>query len=359
MSLLLLLIGLVAVSDALLLWNFVPIYFRVGIPVYRREISVEAEGRTPEIAEVIEAQLPASAWPRFAMCKLDSDEYAFRERLFAGAVTYTPIMHGTLTFDPAARLVKVTGRLNWFPIALSVYVAASYREDGGFFIILTLAIIAIIYFIQVTRFSQVVATAARLFASTSIDSNADFNSRRSPRRSTLSNNLSLDRFPTSAVAIVGVVLLVGIIFRLADSEDPYPILSAAFPAVNAISVESISPPSVEFAVASSKKSSRYRGSMKLGLSAEGLAMVPTFPSSLFRKKSVVPLSAISGCGVRNWGGGVRDALVLIGRTGTEISIENSRESNIVFSWCSKYGIPMISEQELAAWQDKGARLPQR
>jgi len=43
-------------------------------------------------------------------------------------------------------------------------------------------------------------------------------------------------------------------------------------------------------------------------------------------------------------------------TGTEISVENSPESKLVFAWCSENGLPMMSEHELDVWRHKGARL---
>jgi len=352
------LVGLIAVLDVLLLLKFVPLYFQFGIPVYRRKITVNGAGQTPGTAEAIEEQLPTSAWPGFALREIGRSEYAFRERLFGGGLlTYTPIMHGTITFDARTGLVIVMGRLNWLPIALFTYLIASFGEaSDSFFIAIGLLIAVVIYLIQAVRFSQVADSAATLWASTSSTRRPEIHSGALGDRSSPPGSLGLARILTGLVAGIGAVLLVRMMFLMANSEDPYPDLAKAYPATKADSVALLSPPSVEFTVDNLRKSSRYRGSMKLALSPQEFWLVPTFPSSLFRKNVAIPLGDISGCGSRYWGGGERDALVLIERTATEISVENSPESKLVFAWCAENGLPMMSEHELDVWRHKGAPL---
>jgi hypothetical protein len=354
-------IACIALADLICSWKFVPLYFRIGIPVFWRKIGGLPDGNEVITAEMLEWQMPDSAWPAFSFQEIGANEFGFRERFFSGRLKYTPFMHGTLTLDPTLGRAAVVGRVNWFPLALIAFAFFGLPDSSDIqFGVALLLIVGIIYAIQVVRYSQVAVAAETLLPSpTGVDIDLG-DPRQSLQPRTPPSKIRADRIPTTLIVAVGTALVIGFLAAFGVRADPYRDLSSAFPSTSsAPKTKALSPPAIRLYTASSRKSSRHRASMDIALSAEAVELVPTFPSNLFFRRVVIPIADVSGCGKTNWGNGVLDALILVGRTSTEISIENSPAANTVFRWCNDNRVPMVSERELRDWEYKGVPLPDR
>jgi hypothetical protein len=71
-------------------------------------------------------------------------------------MTYTPVMHGLLSFDRCQGIVSVTGYANWFPLAFVFFFFEGIAQhDDLFFAFALFAILGVIYAIQASRFSNI------------------------------------------------------------------------------------------------------------------------------------------------------------------------------------------------------------
>jgi hypothetical protein len=156
----------IAIVEMILSWQFVPLYFRAGIPVFQRKIECPHVGQPPATAEEIEYRLPESRWPSFSVQDIGAGQFGFREQAFSGSMRYTPVMHGQLIFDSTRNCVIVNGRLNWYLVVLVGVAIPHFKTDFDFsFAIVFLVIIGVIYWTQASRYSSVATTAADIWNS--------------------------------------------------------------------------------------------------------------------------------------------------------------------------------------------------
>ena len=163
----------VVVAELLLSGRFNRFYFTVGLPIFRREASCSPGVNSPPTTAQLEAATTGGALPGMVFRGLGNSEYAFREAAFGGLLklTYTPLMHGLLTFDREHRRVRVVGLVNWFPVAflwafvlLTADFSPSEAGDPGYFVAFACGLVLFIYAIQFRRFSQVADRAAALWS---------------------------------------------------------------------------------------------------------------------------------------------------------------------------------------------------
>jgi hypothetical protein len=104
----------------------------------------------------------ASAFPPLAFWSLESDRFAFREKISGGLrMGYLPVMRGNLRLHRRGARVEVIGLVNWFTVALlgaTGYSVFLFRSP--IFLILVVVVLFFIYAIQFRRFSQVAREAA-------------------------------------------------------------------------------------------------------------------------------------------------------------------------------------------------------
>jgi hypothetical protein len=138
--------------------KFARLYFLVGLPIFRHTVKYRLGANPIPDSDEIELSMPNSRFRDFRFKALDSSNLGFREQFFGGLfqMSYTPVMHGLLSFDRRRGIVSVTGYANWFTLAFIFFFIEGIAQDGALFFAFALAlIIGIIYVIQASRFSSV------------------------------------------------------------------------------------------------------------------------------------------------------------------------------------------------------------
>lgn len=136
---------------------WVGFYFRNGLPLFQRRVQiVQTFAHIPEPKQ-LEELLKRKYMPPLVFRKLDLYTYAFREKLFELSLfSYTPVMHGLLSFHPEKAEVVVTGFANWFVFAFCFAVVILSREWlDPLFIVFPAAIVGAIYVFQSRRYAAV------------------------------------------------------------------------------------------------------------------------------------------------------------------------------------------------------------
>jgi len=145
--------------------TFARLYFQIGIPVFRRTIKCRFGGNPIPGADELGWSLPDSRFQEICFKALDASSFGFRERFFSGTslLTYTPLMHGLLSFDRRQGVVSVTGHANWTLLLIVLFFIKGITKDdalfNAIFAIGLFAILSVIYFIQTRRFSDVLDVA--------------------------------------------------------------------------------------------------------------------------------------------------------------------------------------------------------
>lgn len=153
----------VALLEVLAQAAWVPLYFRLGIPVYRRRMVCTGEPRMAALEGPLEEAFKGGLGPPIAFRALSPDELAFRERMLAfRLLSYTPVMHGQARVDPVDRTVTVSGYLNWYPLAFLVFWYSFFAlepgpppEDWVFWYGFPLLIVGFIYLLQRVIYARV------------------------------------------------------------------------------------------------------------------------------------------------------------------------------------------------------------
>ncbi len=130
-------------------------YFRFGIPVYRRKLSV---GRfRPGLADELERYQDSGGARPLIFRALSSDEIAFREKAYGLYwVDYAPVMRGLIHRSANRREMMLTAKLNWYVMILPVVMIFLVQSVSEFmFVPLVLLILFAIYKFQSYRFNAV------------------------------------------------------------------------------------------------------------------------------------------------------------------------------------------------------------
>lgn len=147
------------------LWS--PFYFRYGIPVYRRTLSVGPGTVSVPTARQFRAALPDSGRSApILVQQIGERSFAFRENLLHFGLSLTSIMRGMINYDLSAGTVQVRGYSNWSTIVLSCYVVffimKSDRSSFDLVVPVYFAGLFLLYWQQRKRFVQVAETVRTL-----------------------------------------------------------------------------------------------------------------------------------------------------------------------------------------------------
>ncbi len=150
-----------AIIEIVLSARWSRIYFKTGIPIYRRTIAAGHDEAQLPSPEQIEAALP----PRgrhapMLVRRINNNQIAFREKLFHFGVGYSPVMRGCITYHPVRGEAEVCGYLNWyiltFVFSLLIFLLISPFDPANIIIPLCmLVVLTYIYLMQKKRFREV------------------------------------------------------------------------------------------------------------------------------------------------------------------------------------------------------------
>jgi hypothetical protein len=163
-SLVFLAVVLVAVVEMIMAWRWYRPYFEYGIPVFRTSVKAPTSSTlTPEPGR-LEYECQKRFKAPFSFRKLGPASYGFREKHTSALslrLHYTPIMHGSLRFEPSSATLVVTGYLNWFAVVFTLFMTYTVLNDGAAFFLAALAAgVSFIYLVQRHYYRQVAEAAA-------------------------------------------------------------------------------------------------------------------------------------------------------------------------------------------------------
>jgi hypothetical protein len=155
----------IALAEMLLSGTWARWYFRLGIPIFRREYESRAYAGELPTAEALAEPLANSVFPAIVFRSFGDGLYGFRERAWPPSfrLSYTPIMRGIVRFDGTSSRVVVLGMANWFPLAFAYLWLSFVGSDSGFALFFV-ALLGAIYAIQAARFRNVGMAAAEAWA---------------------------------------------------------------------------------------------------------------------------------------------------------------------------------------------------
>lgn len=97
-------------------------------------------------------------------------------------------------------------------------------------------------------------------------------------------------------------------------------------------------------------------SLSVRLTTDAMELDPKFPLDLYMAAVRIPAKDVSGCTCSSFGSDAFTANLLIERTGTEISFEQSKD---VFEWCRQNRLPIISGNDSRNWLYSHGALPDK
>ncbi len=168
---------LVTIVELIVKGAWLPLYFRVGIPLFKKSIRLY---RPPDLSvDYLNGQFE-EGWDLALLFKqISLHEVAFREAFFYSkfpllrilfskstkSSSYTRIMHGLIRYDETTGELHVIGFANWFPLLFTIFVIAYVSTIPIsepiiilVFTVISLAIFAIGYFRQAKRYTAVFNT---------------------------------------------------------------------------------------------------------------------------------------------------------------------------------------------------------
>ncbi len=161
---------------------WLPFYYRLGIPLYRKEVSLTS---MPDLAAKIpelEQKLTRSMWrPAIVFRALNKHEIAFRNSFGSRNA-----MAGLIRLDPRGGKMQISGHLYWtflvLPIVFLLFVFTTFLPTT--FFVFLLAIFALNFGLQRYHYSQI----AKVIEETAVSSSAVSNTFETP---TLENETDL------------------------------------------------------------------------------------------------------------------------------------------------------------------------
>lgn len=151
----------VAIIEIILSAGWSPIYFTTGIPIYRRLMAARPGATEILSPEQIQSALPPGGKRSPMLVRgVGKSRLAFRERIFHFGVGYSPVMRGSIKYDPKTGKAEVCGYLNWyiltFASSLLLFILISPFDPANIIIPLCmLVVLTYIYWIQKKRFREV------------------------------------------------------------------------------------------------------------------------------------------------------------------------------------------------------------
>jgi len=135
-------------------WNCM--YCAFGLPIFVRRIDSPTGLANVSLHELGRASGTVAANP-LVFRQLDANLIAFREQGFGGLFHYTPVMRGLIKHNPAESAVVVLGLVNWYVVAITVFLGVALR--GGIIVVAPYLLggFALLYLIQAVRYARVAA----------------------------------------------------------------------------------------------------------------------------------------------------------------------------------------------------------
>lgn len=156
----------------------------------------------------------------------------------------------------------------------------------------------------------------------------------------------------SAVAISGVLAI-----ALAGCSGPYRDLESSFKDSAGSSGVKIWVKNVVLGSTGHEGVENYGGtSLSVKVTQDAVELDPKFPFSLYMASVRIPAKDVSGCTCSSFGGDPFTANLLIERTGTEVSFEQSKD---IFEWCWQNRLPIIPGDASRKWLYSRGKLPEK
>lgn len=161
-----LLLLLIVVVELIIYLTWNKQYFRFGIPVFARTISVNDTILVPLRVKDMEAHCPSSFWgPTIEFREIGPGEYAFREGVYQGIfyffrLAYPPAIRGYLVYDRNQKQIRVLGYVLIYPFV--IFSASIYFLGVGLALFLLSVYFGIPYLIQAARYNAVAKIVAGL-----------------------------------------------------------------------------------------------------------------------------------------------------------------------------------------------------
>jgi hypothetical protein len=171
----LLIVSLLADTFCALTWN--KAYFTSGLMIFIKSIPIHRWHTNLPHPSLFEKTFHADWVASFTFRELDEMSYGFREKMLQFRfIRYTPLMHGLLAFDTDNGQVVVKGFANWYALVFSLmwlgmlmlFLILNWSIENILFNLLIVLgaiaffalVMAILYWIQSSRFSKVASFAA-------------------------------------------------------------------------------------------------------------------------------------------------------------------------------------------------------
>ncbi len=98
----------------------------------------------------------------------------------------------------------------------------------------------------------------------------------------------------------------------------------------------------------------YKGVLEVTVSDDAVTFAPRTPYSIFQKAIRIPSTAITGCSMTCFGMDDRHVDLLLGKQGTDISLDAPKA---MLDWCWRTNRPMITGKQKRDWLYAGKELP--
>lgn len=130
-------------------------YFRIGIPVYRREVLIRTF--KPGFADELERWHASNLSLPLIFRAISVREIAFREKAYGIYwLRYAPVMRGLIHVSNDKRHVYITGLLNWYVLLLIALLSFMLILEGVWaYIVILIAFLFTVYAIQRYRYGKV------------------------------------------------------------------------------------------------------------------------------------------------------------------------------------------------------------
>src|SRR5574341_185761 len=175
----LLIVSLVVDTFYALTWN--KAYFTSGLMIFVKRIPISHWHTNIPDLSLFENKFHSNVTSSLTFKEIESLSYGFREKAFQFKwISYSPLMHGLLTFDTHHGQVIVKGFANWYALAFSLmwlgllvsfFISAWLDGNATFFLPILLGAVAfftfvmgILYWIQASRFLNIASFAAQAWS---------------------------------------------------------------------------------------------------------------------------------------------------------------------------------------------------
>ena len=146
---------IICIIEYLLSGTWQPLYFRVGIPVFKKSILIKNKINL-HLDELNEEFNGKYASP-IVFREIKDNVVAFREALFTfRLLSYTPVMHGLIRSTRTK--IEVVGYANWYALSfwlLTAYFSFQIFDFEIIFMLFVTVMLGSIYYVQYRRYKRI------------------------------------------------------------------------------------------------------------------------------------------------------------------------------------------------------------